>query len=671
MYNYIGDNMNSEIDSDKKIKIIKIALIVIIAIVVLIVVLLLLNKNEYKTIEKEMKKAAQDYISSHKITVENQEFLTLSDLKISEGAELCSKASGVVVTNVSGKIEYKPYLKCLDYESDIITNSKKYIELIGPEVVLVNAGSMYFDEGYTQKKADVEIETVGEVLKEPGAYTINYVVKKNGKQKTVVKRIVIVSSVNTAITASGLNNKEQPIINLNGEKEIYLAQNTKYEEPGYTAYDYEDGKITRKVVVNGKVNSSIIGDYVINYSISNSKGINYSVKRTVHVVKEVAKLTVEVTTKEAGAATNESIINIRVIGEGFKKLILPDGTETLNNITSYAAKNNGTYTFKIVDIYDNIMIKSVDVENIDSKPPTGTCNVVVTANGSTFEVKANDESGIAYVNYNVNGNNTGFLQTTKYVTKEKVSTASVILKDVAGNTAAVTCKTGQAAADNAGIYTFKYNNDKPLIKCDSYTEEERKNLEQKLAAVVNKAGYGTRAGVVAAARFLVGGLDYRIPYLGPKNSSVDPDGCLGRYGKTGLNIANSKGWGCQVHGWTQGMDCTNFVNWAFVNGGLELKSVYSTSNTHKSAEVANQIQVGDLMLTPCGSSCPHSSPFSHVGIVIGINSTKIYVAEATTGSINSIVISEYDKNNMPTSGKFSVVRFYPYESNGNVTNMWN
>ena len=64
-------------------------------------------------------------------------------------------------------------------------------------------------------------------------------------------------------------------------------------------------------------------------------------------------------------------------------------------------------------------------------------------------------------------------------------------------------------------------------------------------------------------------------------------------------------------------------------------------------------------------------PFSHVGIVIGITSDKIYVAESTTGTINSIVITVLDKSNMPTGYKFSVVRIYnKYPSDGKLTDMW-
>ena len=652
---------------EKNQKIFKIAVFTVIIILIIgIVAFLIFRPSEYEKIEKEMKEAAQKYIKNSSNYVENQEFLTLNDLGITEGVELCSQASGVVVTNVSGKIKYSPYLKCIDYESDIIRNTTKYIELNGDEVVLVNAGTLYFDEGYTLKK-EVDIETIGEVItKEPGAYTINYVVKKNNKQKTVVKRIVIVSSVDTAITSSGLINKEEPIINLKGEKEIYIAKNTKYVEPGYLAYDYKDGKITRKVEVKGDVNPTKEGVYEIKYSIRNSKGITYSVTRNVHVVQYMADLKIEISTNDNGAPTNESIVNIKISGDGFNYLILPNGSKTYNEFT-YTAKANGVYTFKIVDVYGNIINKSIVIDNIDNSAPTGSCKVITSSKGSTIEVKANDESGIKSVNYIINGKESGFFEYTSYTTAEKITSASVILKDVAGNDARISC----GIEKPKDVYTFNYNNDKPLIKCNSYTEAERQELEKLLSETVQIAGYGTRAGVVAAARFLVGGLDYRIPYLGPKNEEVDPDRCLGQYDKKGLNIANNKGWGCSVHGWTQGMDCTNFVSWAFVNGGLKLNGVYSTSNTYKTVDVVDKIQVGDLLLTPCGDSCRFESEFSHVGIVIGVDATKIYVAEATTGTINSIVVTEYEKNNMPTRYKFSVAKLYPYESDGNVTDMWN
>lgn len=236
-----------------------------------------------------------------------------------------------------------------------------------------------------------------------------------------------------------------------------------------------------------------------------------------------------------------------------------------------------------------------------------------------------------------------------------------------------TAKIKVKIVSTSDIYTFKYvknQMDKPLMACNTYTASDRAKLEDQLYRAIQKVGYGTRAGVVEAARFLVGALDYRVPYLGPKSKSVDPESVLGYYNKVGLNIGHNRGWGCYVYGWKQGIDCTGFTSWAFKNGGVKLSGVYSNSNTYPSTQVVNQIRPGDLMLSPCYDSCRFDADYSHVGVVIGVDENKIYVAESTTGSINSIVITELDKKNMPTKYKFAVAKLYKYENDGKLTDMW-
>jgi hypothetical protein len=662
-------------DDKKRIKVINLIIaLVMIILSVIIVVVILSNKTDYEKLEKEMVRIAKEKVETQNIEVKIQDFMNLEALNITDGAEVCSKASGVIITNVNGRLEYKAYLKCVDYESTILKNSKKYIKLKGSAVVLANKNAMYFDEGYEQIDNNITIEKVGTVINEPGAYTINYVVKKNGKQKTIVKRIVIVSDVDIDITQSGIVNKTEPTITLKGEKEMYLTINSQYNEPGYSAYDYKDGKINREVKVSGNVDTTKVGSNKITYTVKNSQGKMYSIDRIVHVVKEVADLNISISADDKGSTTNKSIITLAVSGNGFSKIILPNGNENPFPTASYGVTKNGVYTFVVVDIYNNKINKSIVVDNIDNIAPTGTCDVKNNNGVYEFNVIGEDESGISAVNYIIDGKESGFLATTFYQTKEKVSKASVILQDVAGNQTKVSCSVDNIVAREESTYSFKYTrkediDSKPYISCNSYTASDRIALETNLKSEVEMAGYGTRAGVVAAARFLVGGLEYKIKYLGPKNSAIDPNGILGRYNKEGLNIANNKGWGCSVNGWTQGMDCTNFVQWAFTNGGVKLNSIYSTANTASAKESVDKIKVGDLMLTPC-NGCTTGSAYQHVGIVIGIDSSKIYVAEATTGNINAIIVSELDKNNMPSTGKFSIVKFYQYSSDGNITNMW-
>ena len=151
--------------------------------------------------------------------------------------------------------------------------------------------------------------------------------------------------------------------------------------------------------------------------------------------------------------------------------------------------------------------------------------------------------------------------------------------------------------------------------------------------------------------------------MGPKKDNLT----LGTYRNIGLNIGKD-GWGCNVDGWNQGLDCINYVLWAFYQNGISNVSPYSNKNNYSVREVINQIRVGDLLLTPCQDVC--NNDFQHIGIIIGIDEYYFYVAEATTGKYNALVVTRHDKNNMPEKGEFSVVKLYNYAGDGNITNMW-
>ena len=204
------------------------------------------------------------------------------------------------------------------------------------------------------------------------------------------------------------------------------------------------------------------------------------------------------------------------------------------------------------------------------------------------------------------------------------------------------------------------------MKCNTYTASDKTKYEKMMSDAINSVGYGTRAGVVEAARFLVGGLDYKVKYLGPKKVNS----ALGRYPKKGLNIGQAGAWGCSVSGWTQGMDCTNFVEWAFIQNGLSISGgYYGTSNTYKTVNVVDKIRAGDFMLVPNNGQNANKGNFIHIGIVVGVDKSAIYVAEATTGSIDAIVVTRIEKSNIGSS-RFKTVRLYNYPSDGNYSDMW-
>ncbi len=344
-----------------------------------------------------------------------------------------------------------------------------------------------------------------------------------------------------------------------------------------------------------------------------------------------------------------------------KKYILKD-SELIGDMLSRADVNGD---LKITSL-DYISIKRIISNNLVTSTPIvtstplstpsvmPTCSGEITRTGTKLTVSPvlNEVKEYEWV---INGNVT---KGSKVYEKDKIITkASVNLIFSDGQKHQIKC----SIKDNL-VYHFKYDfkKKKDYIKCGAYTIADKVKYDDMLKKAIQEAGYGTRAGVVEAARFLVGALEYRVAYQGPKQSSS----LVGKYEKVGLNIGNNKAWGCRVDGYVQGLDCTNFIKWAFYQNGLKVTPY--NSKYYKSRDVVDKIQVGDFLYTPCVKNCKNSLKLEHVGIVIGIDDTYIYVAESMVG----VSVVRYKKNDMPSSGKFSLVHFREYKKDGNVTNMW-
>ena len=233
-----------------------------------------------------------------------------------------------------------------------------------------------------------------------------------------------------------------------------------------------------------------------------------------------------------------------------------------------------------------------------------------------------------------------------------------------------------------GKNASKEKKGKPMLGDEgwSFSVKQWKNFDEKLANKVATAGYGSRSGVVAAARFLAG-MPYAVPYLGSKRGSTT----VGSYPYMGLNNT----WGQRVTAAGEvynrnGFDCTGFLTWAMINGGVlseleGVESVYSdTTGLNKSADVIDQIKVGDWMYND-GSD--NGQTVFHVGIIIGEDSEYFYVAEEI-GS--SLIITRFSKSQgcaidddgKELPGRLTYVRLaderYPsvgnyFDENGNYT----
>lgn len=249
----------------------------------------------------------------------------------------------------------------------------------------------------------------------------------------------------------------------------------------------------------------------------------------------------------------------------------------------------------------------------------------------------------------------------------------------------------------------KYNYERPYLSCGLYSEKDAKLLDEILAFRVKEVGLGTRAGVVAAARFLTLEFPYRITYfsengrLGNYSGGPKVDG-EGRFYHKGLYLTSSKFdvldynyvdkgpavWGCSMYSRpskgmrSNGLDCSGFTTWVVYNGGFDIEdlaahggdsSIYNLNDIGKEVlltdEIAmsGKIKAGDLLGEVTVSE-------GHSAIVVGVDKNNYYVAESLWISPLGVNINTYKKSEL--ADYFETVNLMDdyYKKQGNYTAMW-
>ncbi len=246
-----------------------------------------------------------------------------------------------------------------------------------------------------------------------------------------------------------------------------------------------------------------------------------------------------------------------------------------------------------------------------------------------------------------------------------------------------------------------FDNEKDYLSCEVYTAEEAKLLDEILESRIEKAGYGTRAGAVEAARFLTLEFPYRISYYwenGRLNNTgrhyVDGEG---RYYHKGLYLDKSKYdsieaslfgpamWGCKMvsyeddppyfvpgNKYPNGLDCSGFVTWALLNGGFDVGDRGAGESPSKGQLTdlgefrkltntlinSGEIKVGDLF-----------NFWGHISILIGQDENNYYIAESLN-NYKGLVVKTYSKKKVMNTFKYVVLMDSVYNGDGNLTDMW-
>ena len=203
----------------------------------------------------------------------------------------------------------------------------------------------------------------------------------------------------------------------------------------------------------------------------------------------------------------------------------------------------------------------------------------------------------------------------------------------------------------------EFNYEKDFITPDLYTKEDNDILDAILAARIEKAGYQTRAGVLAAAWFLALEFPYRIHYF-DENGRIDSytdrysDG-EGRYYHVGLYLDESRYenldpnlvrdtpavWGdilveySNERIWPNGLDCSGFVSWCLLQAGYdpgdlgagiaEWEDLSDLGPKSWLESSLYEIRVGDLLV---GGDDPIEG--GHIAILAGLKDGYFYVAES-------------------------------------------
>lgn len=248
------------------------------------------------------------------------------------------------------------------------------------------------------------------------------------------------------------------------------------------------------------------------------------------------------------------------------------------------------------------------------------------------------------------------------------------------------------------------NTAKSYVSCKQFGVDEANLIDNILFDRIDMAGYKTRAGVVAAARFLTLEFNYRIPYF-PENGRLNNFGSTayvdgeGRYYHRGLYLNENKYnslkaslvgpamWGCDLktfgtplpefkYGriYPNGLDCSGFVTWALYNGGFDVGDVGAGPNeghddldnigtkVNITEELMNsgRVKAGDLI-----------GLYGHMAILAGWDDNNYYIAESLN-NLGGVVMSTVPKNKLVNNSIYTFIILMGdiYKEDGNYTTMW-
>lgn len=257
--------------------------------------------------------------------------------------------------------------------------------------------------------------------------------------------------------------------------------------------------------------------------------------------------------------------------------------------------------------------------------------------------------------------------------------------------------------DLIDVMPYYYNLNRKFISCNKYSKEDNDLLDSILKDRVTTAGMNTRAGAVAAARFLMLEFKNRMDYFA-ENGRLSYEGNMkidgeGRYYHEGLYLNSSRfenisksmygptPWGCTLYTYVEhkyannGFDCSGFITWILKNAGFDpgdigsgITKLYDMTDIAEKIKLTtaienNTLRVGDLL------SGTYSTG-GHIAMLVGIDDNNYYVAESIGMGISNIkneygpIIKTYKKENLKYNFYWQIDMDNFYKEDGNYTEHW-
>ena len=244
---------------------------------------------------------------------------------------------------------------------------------------------------YVQVKSDLDFNT-------PGQYYVNYSVTDKDGHTANASRTVTISQSNL----SG-GNGISPTITLAGSKTITLKVGQQINEPGYSAYDPQDGDLTKSVQVTSNLDFYHTGEYYVNYSVTDKDGYQTTVSRIVNITDNGANNGEYSGDYHYG---NADYTYYDLATYNYNYLVRENGKVVTETMYNYDASGNRTDTKVVFDKnkndgsiyeYNNNRIESRDYIQIDK---------IVTVDGfSQNSMDRNIRAGQTFAQASKNGIN--------------------------------------------------------------------------------------------------------------------------------------------------------------------------------------------------------------------------------------------------------------------------